>query len=78
MNLFCFSHQKKKEFKKVKVFKKKMNEWVFGPLDTECHINESIIRVSLWAAVKTHVIILHPGGCRREGLALSLGGGLHL
>lgn len=53
--------------------KKKMNEWVFGPLETECHINESKIRVSLWAAVKTRLIFLHAGGCSLEGLALSPG-----
>lgn len=50
-----------------------MNEWVFGPLETECHINESKITVSLWAAVKTRLIILHAGGCSLEGLALSPG-----
>ena len=50
-----------------------MNEWVFGSLETECHINESKIRVSLWAALKTRLIILHAGGCSLEGLALSPG-----
>lgn len=50
-----------------------MNEWVFGPLETECHKNESKIRVSLWAAIKTHLIILHAGGCSREDPALSPG-----
>ena len=32
-----------------------MNEWVFGPLETECYINERIIRVVPWAAIKTYL-----------------------
>ena len=72
MNLFCFfSSEKSKNLSLQK--KKKMNEWVFGSLETECHINESKIRVSLWAALKTRLIILHAGGCSLEGLALSPG-----
>lgn len=35
-----------------------MNEWVFGPLELECYINKSIIRVLPQAAIKTHFIIL--------------------
>lgn len=33
---------------------------------------------SFWAAIKTHLIILHAGGCSREDPALSPGGVLHL
>lgn len=70
MNMLCFCHQKKNSTSFVF---KKMNEWVFGPLETECYINESIIRVAPWAAIKTYLIILHPGGSSHEGLALSPG-----
>lgn len=46
-----------------------MNERVFGPLETECYINKSIIRVVSPAGIKTHFIILCPGGSSHEGLA---------